>query len=154
MQFGSHFNQRRLTIGVGSSLLLTIILTLVVIQVIVASPLAADLGGSTKEVNRSQAFPEQTLQYTVVISNSGDTAVPNVMLTDTLPVSLTYNTGSLTYTVNAAIGISYGENSGTITWTGAISEQGSATIYYQAILTDTLRAGDKNHKHGFHHRNR
>jgi uncharacterized repeat protein (TIGR01451 family) len=114
-----------------------------IIQAIFASPLAADLSGSTKTVSRDRAFPGQTLQYTVVISNSGDTAVQDVLITDTLPVSLTYAPNSLAYTVDNAVTTGIGESNGVISWTGVISEQGSATLYYQAVLTDTLVANDE-----------
>jgi len=130
-------------LSIGVSLLFAFVLTAVVVSTLIAAPSAANLDSSTKTVNASQAFPGQTLQYTVVISNSGDTAVPNVVMTDTLPASLTYEAGSLTYTVDSAAVTAFGENNGVISWTGVVSELGSVAIYYSAVLTDNLTAGDE-----------
>ncbi|MEJ2750961.1 MAG: hypothetical protein P8183_24095 [Anaerolineae bacterium] len=134
-------------LSIGVSLLFAFVLTAVVVSTLIAAPSAANLDSSTKTVNASQAFPGQTLQYTVVISNSGDTAVPNVVMTDTLPASLTYEAGSLTYTVDSAAVTAFGENNGVISWTGVVSELGSVAIYYSAILTDNLTAGDEINRH-------
>lgn len=143
MQKNVHFSQRRLTAGIGVSLLLAFVMVMAIIQAIFASPLAADLNSSSKAVSQEQAFPGQPLQYAVVINNSGDTTAQNVSVTDTLPVSLTYVVDSLTYAVDNAATTGIAESNGVITWTGVISAQGSATLYYQAVLTDTLAAGDE-----------
>ncbi len=134
---------RRSTFGIGVSLLVAFILIMIVANALIAAPSAADLGGSTKTVNHSQAFPGEPLQYTVVISNSGDTAVSNVVLTDTLPTGLTYQPGSLTYTLDSAAMTTFGESNGIINWTGVISDLGSVAIYYSAVLTDNLTAGNE-----------
>lgn len=135
--------QRRVIAGIGVSLLSAFVLVVIVVGALLAAPSAANLGGSSKTVNRSQAFPGETLQYTVIISNSGNTAVPNVVMTDTLPAGLAYQTGSLTYTLDSAVMTSFGESNGVINWTGVVSQVGSVVIYYSAVLTDNLTASDE-----------
>ena len=54
-----------------------------------------------KQVDEATARAGETLAYTVVISNGGDSAAQNVVMTDTLPLELTYVEGSL----NASGGI-------------------------------------------------
>lgn len=135
--------QRRVISGIGASLLAAFILTAIVAGTLFAQPSAANLETSTKTVNRSQAFPGQTLKYVVTINNDGDTAVPNLTMTDTLPSGLAYLPGTLTYTLNSAAAASFGESNGVISWTGVVSDLGSVVIHYSAILTDSLVADDE-----------
>ncbi|MCB9422824.1 MAG: DUF11 domain-containing protein [Ardenticatenaceae bacterium] len=133
--------RRHVALGIGVSLLFAFVLTTVVVGGLFAAPSAANLDSSTKTVSRSQAFPGETLHYTVVISNSGDTAVPALVMTDTLPVGLTYQSGSLTYTLNSAAVTSFGESNGVISWSGVVSQLGSVNIYYSAVLAGDLTPG-------------
>lgn len=97
---------------------------------------------TVKSVSRSTAFPGETLRYTINISNSSAVSTTTT-LTDTLPADLLYVTDSLTGTVsNSQVEvIGYGYNSGVITWTGILSGYGSASLTYEAVLTDTLVSG-------------
>ncbi|MFA6525721.1 MAG: SdrD B-like domain-containing protein [Patescibacteria group bacterium] len=52
----------------------------------------------TKDVNVAFANPEDTVKYTVVVSNVGDATAVNVVMTDVLPKGLTYPEGGTTKT--------------------------------------------------------
>jgi uncharacterized repeat protein (TIGR01451 family) len=52
----------------------------------------------TKDVNVAFANPEDTVTYTVVVSNVGDATAINVVMTDVLPEGLTYPEGGTTKT--------------------------------------------------------
>ncbi len=74
------------------------------------------------------------ITYTVVLYHEeGNTTLHNVMLTDTLPVELRYNPGTLTATNGTAT-----ESAGTITWQGNISQTTTTNITFQAFITDTF----------------
>jgi uncharacterized repeat protein (TIGR01451 family) len=132
---------RRLA-GVVTSLLLAFLLVLIMARTMTANSLVANLEGSAKSVSSEQAWPGQTLHYTVIISNSGDTVASNVAVTDTLPASLAYEAGTVTATVSGGSTTGFGESNGVITWTGSLDGQGYATLSFAASLTDTLLTGD------------
>jgi uncharacterized repeat protein (TIGR01451 family) len=69
----------------------------------------------------------RALTYTIVVRNIGSVSMENIVVSDTVPVSLTYQTNSL----NATEG-TYGYSSGTITWTGSISAGTTVTITFGA----------------------
>jgi uncharacterized repeat protein (TIGR01451 family) len=52
----------------------------------------------TKDVNVTFANPEDTVKYTVVVSNIGDATAINVVMTDVLPKGLSYPEGGTTKT--------------------------------------------------------
>ncbi|MCI0397455.1 MAG: DUF11 domain-containing protein [Chloroflexi bacterium] len=97
----------------------------------------ATLDGSSKVVDQSQALPGEILGYTVIISNSGSVPATNVTVTDTLPISLTYQSGSLA----VAGGGLYGESNGVITWTGAVNNNAQVIITFNAVLSGDLPVG-------------
>ncbi|MCP4425995.1 MAG: DUF11 domain-containing protein [Chloroflexi bacterium] len=127
--------------GIGTGLALALFLTLVIVQALTANPLDANLDNSSKDVSNTQASPGQSVNYTIVISNSGDLPASNVFMTDTLPAEVTLQGSLQVYTDNVWLD-SYGSANGIITWTGSLGPQGFATITFQADLTDTLQAGD------------
>lgn len=94
-----------------------------------------DLSGSTKDASSASVFPGGTLMYTIVISNSGDTAFP-VNMTDTLPAELSYVADSLMASEGTAE-----EMNGEITWNGAVNTDSSVTISFSAVVTDSTPAG-------------
>jgi uncharacterized repeat protein (TIGR01451 family) len=98
----------------------------------------ANLEGSSKSVNHTEALAGAILTYQVVISNSGAAGAPAVMMTDTLPASLTYQSGSL----NVDGGGIWNETDGVITWSGSIMNDNSVVITFQAQITDSLMAGE------------
>lgn len=97
--------------------------------------LPPDLSNSSKEVNTATAFPGSTVQYTIVLSNTGDITAFPVNMTDTLPLNLSYVAGSLV----ASEGIA-NEAGGEITWQGAVNINGSVSISFDALISDMTPA--------------
>ena len=129
----SHFNKRikhLLLVSFSLSIILLLFWTVVVANETITS---ANLTGSAKHVDEVTAWPGATLQYTIVISNSGQNAAL-ATLEDMLPNSLHYEPGSL----NATQATSLGANNNVITWTGQITANDQVTITFNAILTGDL----------------
>ncbi|MGB3713223.1 MAG: DUF11 domain-containing protein [Candidatus Promineifilaceae bacterium] len=97
----------------------------------------SDLTGSSKGVDHEEALPGSELEYTVVISNSGEQPAYGVVLTDTLVTEMTYVAGSL----SVSGGGLYGESGGVITWTGAVNNGTEIVIRFDTLLTDAVAAG-------------
>ncbi len=135
----SHYHR---TIGILTSLFVVVILALLLANRLSATTLAADLSTSTKEVNKAEALAGSSLQYTIVVNNSGDTSADNVIVTDTLPAELTYQTGSLMTTVANATETSADVTNNVVSWTGSVGSSGSVTIVFDAVLTDTVAVSD------------
>ncbi|MDO8692384.1 MAG: hypothetical protein Q7R39_20625, partial [Dehalococcoidia bacterium] len=98
----------------------------------VSSP--PDLSGSWKRVSSTGATPGQTITYTVAVSNTGIGSA-SARLTDTLPVSVTYLSGS------ASAGASYNATSRTIGWSGTVVAGSAVSITYRAVITSPLDNG-------------
>lgn len=92
-----------------------------------------NLSCSTKQASTVQVVPGQTLTYTINLSNCGGGDAPQVRITDTLPISLTYQAGSLWASAGA-----YGETGEVITWTGALSAGTSAVVRFNAVVSPSL----------------
>ncbi len=97
-----------------------------------------DLSGSEKSVDSSMAAPGSVLAYSIVISNSGDTPAADVMMTDTLTTGLTYEANSL----NVIGGGLFGEDNGTITWTGSVNNSAEVVVTFNAIVDGGLGGGE------------
>ena len=89
--------------------------------------------GMSKTVYPETVPPGNRVTYTLHISNTGDGPVAAASLIDPLPPEVTYEDGSLTATTGT-----FGEASGTITWTGALASPEEATIAFSAITSFTL----------------
>lgn len=100
----------------------------------------ANLSGSAKTVDQAEATAGSTLQYTIVLSNSGD-ALTAVQMTDTLPAEVAFVSGDLSPAVTNGIG-SGGYSNGVITWTGTLNPQGYVELVFDVALTDTVTVGD------------
>jgi uncharacterized repeat protein (TIGR01451 family) len=87
---------------------------------------------SSKTVNVFAASPGTPLTYTITLRNITEADVSNVVVTDTVPVSLTYNINSLSATAG-----SYGYANGVITWTGSVNAGGAVTITFGATVSQT-----------------
>lgn len=75
--------------------------------------------------------------YTISLNNlGGTTALSDVALTDTLPISLTYMPGSFSATSGTG-----GENGGVITWTGSIITNTETLLTFSATVSPTLPIG-------------
>ena len=117
-----------------SALLLTAGLSLLLSHFQVLAQPVAEVAAANlqvqKGVNTTQARPGDTLIYTIIISNAGDTQT-TAWLSDTLPTDeLTYATGSLTATAGT-FGIEAGE---VITWSGSLTSSEVATVTFAAQI--------------------
>ncbi len=88
-----------------------------------------------KTVDEDTASPGDTLNYTIVIDNTGDEAAFDVVLTDTLPIEVTMVPGSL-----SATGGVWDEEDGFFTWAGDIMNQNSVEITFQAEVNGDVVA--------------
>lgn len=122
-----------------SSALLTFMLILVGVQVISAAGDAAILNAS-KSADRSTIVPtiNDTIQYTIVVSNTGDTTADNVVVTDTLDANLNFVAGSLV--AEGGTG-SASENSGVVSWSGSLDSSSNLTVTFQVTVVDSLPIG-------------
>ncbi len=84
----------------------------------------------------SDAAPGSPLTYKISLDNTGVISITDVLVTDTLPVSLTYQNGSLTATDG-----DYGYNNGVITWTESLDPGGIVTITYGTVVTRNVTTG-------------
>jgi uncharacterized repeat protein (TIGR01451 family) len=91
---------------------------------------------STKSVNKSAALPGDPLTYTIALNNVETVNITDVRVADTLPISITYISNSLTATSD-----SYGYNNGVITWTGSVNAGGAVTITFGATVSQTVPLG-------------
>ncbi|MCA9968850.1 MAG: DUF11 domain-containing protein, partial [Anaerolineales bacterium] len=93
----------------------------------------------SKYSSQPVVFPGGTLDYTIVVSNSGSGAATGVMLTDALPAELSVVPNS----VAVVGGGSYGVSGSVITWTGTISDSGGEVrLAFTAMAAGTIMAGD------------
>lgn len=83
---------------------------------------------SVKVVSNGAPQPGDTLTYTFVLSNPGQT-LPDVTLTDNLPAGVTY-AGNLWASAGQA---SY--DSGTLTWQGAVTNAEPVTVRFEATVS-------------------
>ncbi len=124
-------------LAVGLMSLLMVVLLVQALSAQESLPVGADLSGSSKSVNRDSASPGARLRYTIVLSNSGDQLASNVVMTDALPAELSY-AGTLTVLGGGL----WGENNGVITWTGGVNVDSQVEISFDALVSDSLTAGD------------
>jgi len=61
-------------------------------------PAPANLGSSSKSVDRHHAVPGDVMTYTIHVKNSGELTAPGVSVTDAMPAGATYVPGSATTT--------------------------------------------------------
>ncbi len=93
-----------------------------------------DLSTSSKQVSSSIASPGQALTYTITVNNTGR-ASATARLTDTLPASVTYASGS------ASNGAAYDAASRSIRWSGVATVGTPVSITYRAVVTSPLDNG-------------
>jgi uncharacterized repeat protein (TIGR01451 family) len=98
---------------------------------------AADLEDSSKSVSDLTASAGTTIDYTIVVHNSGDQTAGGVVMTDTIPAGLTYVPASL----SVVGGGSSGENSGVISWSGDVNSGASISITYSTVVSASLPMG-------------
>ncbi len=98
------------------------------------TPVGYDLSGSYKRANGQPGLwiaPGRRLTYTVVLTNRGPYSATAVTLTDPLPLTTTFVSGSL-----MATGGQYGyDPSGrTVTWTGTVTGYTAVTVTFQVTV--------------------
>ena len=124
------------------SMILAFVAILTVAQALIAAGNGAQAAviNGTKTVNRSQVAPviTDTVQYTIVISNSGDVTA-TVAMTDALDTRLAYANGLDAQYLNGSGSAS--ESSDVITWSGALQNGGVVTITFNATVTNTAVVG-------------
>lgn len=92
---------------------------------------------STKMVTPVTAFPDGTVTYTIILTNTGSVTAEGIPVTDTLHPYLDY-AGLLTYTTGSG---EYVTGTHTISWTGDLTGNSTAYITFTAHLADWLAAG-------------
>jgi uncharacterized repeat protein (TIGR01451 family) len=95
------------------------------------------LAASTLDVNLSAASLGSSLMYTLTLRNASSVDLASVMVTDTLPVTLSYLPGSL-----AALSGAYDYIDGAIHWVGMVEASQSLTITFGATVNETAVVGD------------
>ncbi|MCB8985049.1 MAG: DUF11 domain-containing protein [Ardenticatenaceae bacterium] len=88
---------------------------------------------AVKTADRETLYAGTPVQYTVVVSNSGETTADPVTINDPLPSELNYVTDSLSVVGGGA----YSVTADVINWTGVITGQTAVTLTYAAELAVT-----------------
>lgn len=120
-----------------TSILLAALTVLGVAQALKAADEAAlppNLSQSVKTVNRSQAPAGATLEYNIIVKNTGN-SLAAAAVTDTLPTGLFYVANSL---VVQNGGSNWGVSGNVITWTGGINDGQQVNITFRATLANNL----------------
>lgn len=89
-----------------------------------------NLSTSSKKSSTDTANPGEVVTYTIRLVNTGDTLNSPLYLTDTLPVSLTYVSGSL----NATSGTTNDSAAPTLRWSGDLNFNAPITITYRVTV--------------------
>lgn len=121
---------KRLIVGI----LLPIALMILLVQVLSAqqAPIAANIE-VVKVVDESLVKPGDSVEYTISLNNTGDESANNVVLTDTVPSTLTVITGTVDGGYN-----SWGIDGNVVTWTGTVVANGGPVIInFDAVVSDT-----------------
>ena len=134
------FGNSKRQVALISSIVLTFIFILSAAKVMNAAGDAALLSAA-KMADRAIIVPSMndTIQYTIVVSNTGDTAASNVMVTDTLDANVNFVSGSL-----SSIGGTGGpasESGGVISWSGSLNSNSNLTVTFQVTVADSLPLG-------------
>jgi len=96
-----------------------------------------DLYIGYKELTAGAAVPGGELEYKIYLKNDGNAAAQNIVITDTLPVSVTYVADYNEYGFTTVL------TGNTVVWTRPVLNPGeSAYLYLWVRLADTIQAGD------------
>lgn len=97
---------------------------------------------ASKTVAQPQALAGGTLDYTLIISNSGNTAITSMVMTDTLPGALTYVPDSFDDSVQMQAFGSGSVTGAVISWSGSIGPNGYVQILFSATISDGVMVGE------------
>ena len=125
-----------------STLTQTLDATTTIIQTVVP-PAVSDFSLSKKMVSAASAEPGDLLTYTIAIQNSGNATATGVLLTDTLPSTLTYVPSSINAQIGAGVTIikPLGESNGVISWQGTVAPAGMLTVTFRATVKSNVVTG-------------
>ncbi len=132
-------HQRRLLVIsiLSASLLFTIVVGTILAQGDVTNP--ANLSTSRFLASKSEAVPGDMIDYRILIENSG--GVPaDVVLTDTLPVGLTFVPESVSISEDRG---AYQQDNRILTWTDTVMENEQLEIGFSALVSDTILVGSE-----------
>ncbi len=135
-------SNRKSTIIIGVVGAMVMVLFLVQALAAVGNDVQAAELAAEKTVNLAQvpANATSTIEYTIVITNTGDMTADNVSMTDALDSGVSYISGTLDAQAVNGLG-SVGEMNNVITWAGSLQDGGYAIITFQAAVTDSLPGG-------------
>jgi uncharacterized repeat protein (TIGR01451 family) len=102
-----------------------------------------NLSTSSKRVSPTVLEPPgtllmNTLHYTVTLANTGEMTATTILLTDTLPSSLTIVDGPISSSGSCA----YQVGSRTITWAGSLAPNASVNITYTSLVSTVIGVGE------------
>ncbi len=98
--------------------------------------LAPSLGASTKSAAPAVARTGDTVEYTIVIANSGDDTATAATLSDPIPAGTAYVTGSVT-TVGGPPDATYDGGADTVEWGPAdLASGASVTVTFEVTVTE------------------
>jgi len=100
----------------------------------------ADLDGSAKLADKAEALAGEEIQYTVVISNSGDSGAINVSMTDTVPIGTSYVKRSLTEISNIG---TFTDANEVMSWHGLLNANQYAEISYIVTINHDVQVGSQ-----------
>lgn len=134
-----YLKSRKHKFALSGSFLLAVILILTFVRVMSADANAALLSAE-KMADRATIVPSinDTIQYTIVVSNTGDTVASNVIVTDTLAPNLSFVAGSLSAVGGTGTA---SENSGVISWAGSLNGSSILTISFGATVAGSVPVG-------------
>jgi len=104
----------------------------------ITTPPVPDFSASYKMADTVISYPGDIIEYTVVVSNTGTGGSAHAIVTDTLPLKLTYVPGTLTSTTS----MTYTISGQVLSWQADIDAGTEATFYFQAEMASGATLGD------------
>ena len=96
----------------------------------------ANLTSSTKRAPTTRTLPGDRIQYTVVVSNTGDQNASNTTMQDSIPAGTSYITDSLDS--NGMGTATYNSAQSRIEWSGDVAGETAVHITYAVTASDSL----------------
>jgi uncharacterized repeat protein (TIGR01451 family) len=100
-----------------------------------------DLSMSTKTVTPTTARPGESVQFEIIVRNDGTTPTDGLVITDTIPAEIASISNLADVATNGLGSLSL-PTANELVWEGTLNASGLVRITFDAVLTDTLRAGD------------
>jgi len=93
----------------------------------------ANLGESTKQVDKHSAWNGDTLTYDIWLANSGEWETGSLTLTDAIPASTAYVNGSLSWSGGGSA--EYNGAADAVTWSGVVPTGSQVHVSFQVQVT-------------------